>query len=99
MRMDKIVKIITVHPYQERTYTDKNGEQKVWKTKGFTFRHGKSQFYAEADGSVAEALKDFYPNEDREYVAYVTMRVREYTDGNGVVRVANEIRLDKLAEL
>ena len=97
--MDKIIKIITVHPYQERTYTDKNGEQKVWKSKGFTFKHGKSQFYAEADGNVAEALKDFYPNDGREYVAYVTMHVREYTDASGVKRFINEIRLDKLVDL
>lgn len=97
MRMEKVVKIVTVHQYQERTYTDKNGETKVWKSKGFTIRQGSSQIYAEANGSVAEALKDFLPT-DNLYIAYLTFRVREYSGNDGVVRFANEVSLDKLVE-
>lgn len=97
MRMEKAVKIVTVHPYVERTYTDKNGESKVWKSKGFTIRHGSSQIYAEANGNVAEALKDFQPT-DNLYIAYLTFKVREFNANDGSVRYSNEVSLDKLVE-
>ena len=97
MRMEKVVKIIAVHQYAERTYTDKNGESKIWKTKGFILRQGSSQIYAEANGNVAEALKDFRPN-DNLYIAYLTFKVREYNSNDGTVRFSNEVTLDKLVE-
>lgn len=91
-----LVQIIKVWALEAHEYTDRNGQNQVFKSKGFTMRIGEGSFYAEAVGDNAEALDklDIHP-QDTAFVQ-VSLRAREYKSQNGTERVSNEVTIQQM---
>ena len=90
------VKIVKVLPLVQRTYTDRNGQTQVFKSKGFLLSNGINNLYAEAIGNTAERYEQRTFDFSQHHVADLNISVREYTDKDGVVRYSNEIQLTRL---
>ena len=93
------VKIKQVLPLQQRTYTDRNGQTQVFKSKGFLLTNGNNDVYAEAIGNTAERYEQRTFDFTQHHVADLNIAVREYTDKDGVTRYSNEITLTRLNQL
>lgn len=91
-----VVKIIKVWALEAHEYTDRNGKNQVFKSKGFTMQTGEGTFYAEAVGDNAEALDklDIHP-QDAAFVQ-VSLRAREYKAQSGIERVTNEVTIQQM---
>ena len=91
-----LVKIIKVWALEAHKYTDRNGQNQVFKSKGFTMQTGEGSFYAEAVGDNADALDklDIHP-QDTAFVQ-VSLRAREYKTQNDTVRVSNEFTIQQM---
>lgn len=96
--MEKIVRIMQAQPLQERNYTDRNGQQQVFASRGFVLSDGIDTFYAEAVGDYARSLPpDFNTGANHRLQAQLSMR--EYRDKEGGFRYATEIRIVKIVQL
>lgn len=91
-----LVKIIKVWALEAHNYTDRTGQNQVFKSKGFTMQTGEGSFYAEAVGDNAEALDklDIHPQDTA--LVQVSLRAREYKSQNGTVRVSNEFIIQQM---
>lgn len=95
--MEKLVIIQKVFPQQERNYTDRNGQQQIFASRGFILSDGIDTFYAEMVGDYARAnAKTEYPT-DQMHAVQCTIQQRTWKDAQGVERYSNEIRINKLA--
>lgn len=93
--MEKTVKIIQALPLQERSYTDRNGQQQLFVSRGFVLSDGIDTFYAEAVGDYARSMpQDFSTNAS--YRLQAQLSVREYRDKEGNYRYTSEIRIVKM---
>lgn len=91
-----LVQIMKVWALEAHEYTDRNGQNQVFNSKGFTMRIGEGSFYAEAVGDNAKALDklDIHP-QDTAFVQ-VSLRAREYKAQNGAERVSNEVTIQQM---
>lgn len=93
--MEKLVTIIQQLPLQERSYTDRNGQQQVFASRGFVLSDGIDTFYAEAVGDYARSMpEEFLLNVD--YRLQAQLSTREYRDRDGNFRYSTEVRIVKL---
>lgn len=91
-----LVKIIKVWALEAHEYTDRNGKNQVFKSKGFTMQTGEGSFYAEAVGDNAEALDKLGIQAEDTAFVQVSIRAREYKSQNGTERVSNEITIQQM---
>lgn len=91
-----VAKIIKVWALEAHEYTDRNGRNQVFKSKGFTLQTSDGTFYAEVVGDNAEAIDklDIHP-QDTAFVQ-VSIRAREYKAQNGTERVSNEVTIQQM---
>ena len=91
-----VVKIVSVLPMTQRSYTDRQGRADVFKTKGFIFLHSTGEFYAEAIQKDAEALDSMDIKSGD--IAFVSFRFvcRNYKTAQGETRYSNEITLSNM---
>ncbi|MBQ7471025.1 MAG: hypothetical protein IJS97_01160 [Prevotella sp.] len=92
--MEKFVAIKQQFPCTEREYTTKDGEKKVFLSKGFILDDGIDSFYAEMVGDQARSCGNYDTNVY--HSAQCTMRCREWKDKDGHPHYSNEIVINKL---
>lgn len=89
-------KILMVYPLVSREYTDRENQQKVFKSKAIIIHNGKSSIYAEAIQDMADQVESQNVKIGDMVNIYLTCRAREYTDAKGSKRVANEVTINNL---
>lgn len=91
-----LVKILEVFPMQERQYTDRDGRQQTFLSKGFYLMTTHGSIYAEAVQEWASHWEK--QNLKKNHVADVALsfRSRDYKDANGVVRYSNEVTITNM---
>lgn len=94
--MEKSVQIIQQGALVERPYQDRNGQQQVFASMGFTLTDGIDTFYAEMQGDLARSFRDVKLDKSLLHKVQVQMGIREYKDKDGNSRYSNEIRIIKL---
>lgn len=94
--MEKYVKISQILPIEQYTYEDKNGQQQIFKHKGFVLHNGNNAFFCEAKGRYAETLESRTYDTTQWYVADFNISIRRYSDRDGNNRISNEIELTRL---
>ena len=94
--MEKSVKIIQQGALVERPYQDRNGQQQVFASMGFTLSDGVDMFYAEMQGDLARSYRDVLFDVSTLHRVQTQMSVREFKDKEGNSRFSNEIRIVKL---
>lgn len=92
--MEKYVTILHQFPLQSRTYTDRDGQAKVFHSRGFHLTDGIDEFYAEIQGDGAAASGEFDPNATHRVQCF--LKARKYTDKNGAERFDNQVVITKL---
>lgn len=92
--MEKIVRILEQSALQQRTYTDKAGQQQVFNSMGFVLTDGNDTFYAELTGDRATRQAMCDP----QYMYGVQLEIRHstYTDQQGTLRHKNDIYLNSI---
>lgn len=94
-----VAKIVKVFPMNKRDYTDRQGQQQVFKSKGFVLHDGRSSYYAEAVQETAESI-DALPLKDGDVVSvHMTCAAREYKTSADVVRYSNEYTISNMMML
>lgn len=93
--MEKQVKITFQTPLQERTYTDRNGQQQVFASRGFVLSDGVDTFYAEAVGDYARSMPDHFST-TASYGVQTQLTVREFRDKEGNARYQTDVRILKM---
>ncbi len=93
--MEKIVRILEQTALQQRTYTDKAGQQQVFNSMGFVLTDGLDTFYAEAVGDKALRMPVF----DKQYGYRVLCEMRHatFTAADGSLRHRNDVYLNGIA--
>ena len=91
-----LVQIVKVWALEAHEYTDRNGKNQVFKSKGFTMQMGEGSFYAEAVGDNAVALDKLDIKDQDTAFVQVSLRAREYKLQNGRERVSNEITIQQM---
>lgn len=94
--MEKTVQIIQQGALTERPYQDRNGQQQVFATMGWTLTDGIDTFYAEMQGDLARSYRDSYPDPSIWHRVQLQMGIREYRDRDNNPHVSNEIRIIKM---
>lgn len=91
--MELFVTIAQVFPLAERNYTDRNGAQQVFASRGMILDNGLDRFYAEAIGDYARSLQ---VQAGESHMVSLQLNARTFTDKNGVTRYDNEIRVNRI---
>lgn len=89
-------KILMVYPLVSREYTDRENQQKVFKSKAIIIHDGKSSIYAEAIQDIADQLESQNLQVGDMVSIHLSCRAREYNDTKGNKRVSNEITITNL---
>ncbi len=92
--MEKYVTILHQYPLLSRTYTDRDGQTKIFHSRGFHLTDGIDEFYAEIQGEGAVNAGEFAP--DRIHRVQCFLKARKYTDKNGAERFDNQVVITKL---
>lgn len=93
--MEKIMTIKQVNPVSERNYTDRNGQQQVFVSRGLILADGIDTAYAELVGDAARRT-DLAPGQT--VCVSMSIHVREYEDRNHEKRYANEITVNRIGQ-
>lgn len=88
------VKIIKVFNLSTREYTDRQGTQQTFVSKGFILSDGRNTFFAEALQELARTVDALGFKEGDYAIAHFVFQAREYTTKDGVVRYSNEITIN-----
>lgn len=94
--MEKIVTIQQQFPLQERNYTDRNGQQQVFASRGFVLSDGIDTFYAEMTGDYARSQANVQYDANAAHTVQAQISTREYRDKDNNIRYHNEIRITKI---
>lgn len=94
--MEKTVRIIQQLAFQERSYTDRNGQNQTFATMGFVLSDGVDTFYAEMQGDMARSNRDVHPDPDLLHQVQTQISAREYQDKDGKLHFSNEVRIIKM---
>lgn len=95
--MERFLQIVQVLPFQEREYTDRNGQQQMFASRGFVLTDGIDYMYAEMQGEYARSMKDTQFDTSSMHRVQMQMATRMYHDKDGAVRYSNDIRIVKMA--
>lgn len=94
--MEKIVSIQQQLPLQERNYTDRNGQQQVFFSRGFILSDGIDTFYGEMIGDYARSQANVEFDTKTVHTVQAQISTREYKDKDNNTRYQSEIRITKL---
>ena len=95
--MERFLNIKEQLPLRERSYTDQQGQQKVFVSAGFVLTDGINTMYAEAVGDTAKALDLQKPDPNRGHLVELEVTCREWQDSQQQRRFENGIRITKMA--
>lgn len=95
--MERIFHIKEQLPLRERSYTDQQGQQKVFVSTGFVLTDGINTVFAEAVGDMARALDQQKPNQQVPHLVDYELSCREWQDSQQQRRFENTVRLTKMA--
>ena len=95
-KMEKIVMIQQQLPLQERSYTDRNGQQQMFASRGFVLSDGIDTFYGEMTGEYARSQAAVQYDTKTFHTVQAQIATREYRDKDGNTRYQSEIRITKL---
>ncbi len=95
--MERIFHIKEQLPLRERSYTDQQGQQKVFVSTGFVLTDGINTVFAEAVGDMARALDQQKPNQQLPHLVDYELSCREWQDSQQQRRFENTVRITKMA--
>ena len=95
--MERLLSIKEQLPLRERSYTDQQGQQKVFVSVGFLLTDGINTMFAEAVGDAARALDQQKPNQDVMHLVEYEIGCREWQDSQQQRRFENAVRITKMA--
>ena len=95
--MERILHIKEQLPLRERSYTDQQGQQKVFVSTGFVLTDGINTVFAEAVGDMARALDQQKPNQQVPHLVDYELSCREWQDSQQQRRFENMVRITKMA--
>ena len=95
--MERFFQIKEQLPLRERSYTDQQGQQKVFVSKGFVLTDGINTVFAEAVGDMARALDQQKPNQQVPRLVDYELSCREWQDSQQQRRFENMVRITKMA--
>ncbi len=95
--MERIFQIKEQLPLRERSYTDQQGQQKVFVSTGFVLTDGINTVFAEAVGDMARALDQQKPNQQLPHLVDYELSCREWQDSQQQRRFENTVRITKMA--
>ena len=95
--MERIFHIKEQLPLRERSYTDQQGQQKVFVSTGFVLTDGINTVFAEAVGDMARALNQQKPNQQLPHLVDYELSCREWQDSQQQRRFENTVRITKMA--
>lgn len=94
-----VVRINEVRPIEAHEYTDRQGQQQVFKSKGFILGMSEGTIYAEAFGDLAEGLDKLEIKSGDCALVQLSCNARTYTTRDNVQRVTNELTITKMIML
>ena len=94
-----VVRINEVRPIEAHEYTDRQGQQQVFKSKGFILQASEGSIYAEAFGDLAEGLDKLDIKSGDCALAQLSCNARTYITKDSVSRVTNEFTITKMVLL
>lgn len=94
-----VVRINEVRPIEAHEYTDRQGQQQVFKSKGFILGMSEGTIYAEAFGDLAEGLDKLEIKSSDCALVQLSCNARTYTTRDNVQRVTNELTITKMIML
>lgn len=92
--MEVTVQILEQFPLAERQYTDLNGVQKVFASRGFKLSDGIDTFFAEAVGDYARSLTQLDVNVFHRVQG--SWQCRDYNGSDGSIRHQNNFTINKI---
>jgi hypothetical protein len=95
--MDRLVLIKEQLPMRERSYTDQQGQQKVFVSTGFVLTDGINTMFAEAVGDMARALDQQKPDLTIPHLVTFELSCREWLDQQQQRRFENGVRIVRMA--
>ena len=95
--MERIFQIKEQLPLRERSYTDQQGQQKVFVSTGFVLTDGINTVFAEAVGDMARVLDQQKPNQQVPHLVDYELSCREWQDSQQQRRFENTVRITKMA--
>ena len=94
-----VVRINEVRPIEAHEYTDRQGQQQVFKSKGFILQASEGSIYAESFGDLAEGLDKLEIKSGDCALVQLSCNARTYTTKDGASRVTNEFTITKMTLL
>lgn len=94
-----VAKILEVFPLVERPYTDRDGRQSTFKSKGVIFQATRGSFYAEAVQEWASHWEGLKIKKGGVVDVSPAFRCRDYKDANGITHYANELTFTNMIYL
>ena len=82
---------------RERSYTDQQGQQKVFVSTGFVLTDGINTMFAEAVGDMARALDQQKPDLPIPHLVTFELSCREWLDQQQQRRFENGVRIVRMA--
>ena len=95
--MEKLMTIQQTFPLVERPYTDRNGNQALFASRGFILTDGIDTVHAEAVGDFAKSIANVDYQHNSLHAVQLQINAREWKDKEGVTRYSNEVRLVKIS--
>jgi hypothetical protein len=95
--MERYFQIKEQLPLRERSYTDQQGQQKVFASTGFVLTDGINTVFAEAVGDMARALDQQKPDPKVLHLVEFELACREWQDSQNQRRFENSVRITKMA--
>lgn len=95
--MERIFQIKEQLPLRERSYTDQQGQQKVFVSTSFVLTDGINTVFAEAVGDMARALDQQKPNQQVPHLVDYELSCREWQDSQQQRRFENTVKITKMA--
>ncbi|UKK58539.1 hypothetical protein L6470_09150 [Prevotella communis] len=95
--MERYFQIKEQLPLRERSYTDQQGQQKVFASTGFVLTDGINNVFAEAVGDMARALDQQKPDTKVLHLVEFELGCREWQDSQNQRRFENSVRITKMA--
>jgi hypothetical protein len=95
--MDRLLLIKEQLPMRERSYTDQQGQQKVFVSTGFVLTDGINTMFAEAVGDMARALDQQKPDQTLPHLVTFELSCREWLDQQQQRRFENGVRIVRMA--
>lgn len=86
-----------VFPMQERPYTDKSGNAKVFASRAFVLTDGIDTLYAEMQGDLAKANAQTPFDTGSVHNVQLQASVHTWRDASGTERYSNEVRIVKMS--